>query len=72
MGFKVEGKYRVHPTTKVVGALGKVRTTHTQASEEALAANAEIRLRQPGGDKQVKIHFSPAYKRDSHPRLSLL
>ena len=57
MGFKIEGKYRVHPTTKLVGALGKVRTTHTQASEEALAANAELRLRQPGGDKQVSTYF---------------
>ena len=59
MGFKVEGKYRVHPTTKLVGALGKVRTTHTQASEEALAANAELRLRQPGGDKQVQLFSCP-------------
>ncbi len=57
MGFKIEGKYRVHATTKLVGAVGKVRTTHTHASEEAQAANVEIRVRQPGGDKQVRDFF---------------
>ncbi|KAK9837680.1 hypothetical protein WJX74_002838 [Apatococcus lobatus] len=65
MGFKIEGKYRVHPTTKVVGALGRVRTTHTSSSEEALAANAELRLRQPGGDKQMLIGGSAMkFRRD--------
>ncbi|KAK9858808.1 hypothetical protein WJX84_002378 [Apatococcus fuscideae] len=55
MGYKIEGKYRLHPTTKLVGAVGKVRTTHTASSEEALAGNAELRLRQPGGTKQMLI-----------------
>ena len=53
MGIKIEGKYRVHSTTKLVGAVGRVRTKHSRTAEEALAANAEVRLRQPGGDKQV-------------------
>ena len=57
MGYKIEGKYRLHPTTKLVGAVGKVRTTHTASSEEALAGNAELRLRQPGGTKQVRPHL---------------